>query len=398
MRATTCGRARALNLEGLVDVGLGDLDGCRASVRVVRPSSPAPLGDDFDARSRPAQHRVARPSCRGDLPLRPRAVCRRQCTLRRDRPDQRRPRLRPVPAPTWPAAWRPMRSRSSSKRSSRGPCCRGRRRTCCWPSPRRRSPRATGRARRQPRTRRVALLRQPVAVTSTGCRRTCSPLTARTEAAELPRRPPAPAGGASRRPLPARRRSPSSPQALLLGARLAECGPLTPGGRADGGLARRGSRLPRSDRPARSGSWAGSPSRSAVRSTATSAACCGRATSGSGRSTSTGPRSAARSCAPSRRATAPDWPSSGPARHSPRVTRASCCAGPSGGVPPPSPIPSAVDQHDPATTADLAALRAQHRVLPRRAPTGRRPTGSRPAPPGSSSPCGSACSTCAAPA
>ena len=52
------------------------------------------------------------------------------------------------------------------------------------------------------------------------------------------------------------------------------------------------------------------------------------------RSTRTRPPSAATSCAPCRRATAPTWPSSAPARRSPRVTHGSCCGGPSGGARP----------------------------------------------------------------
>ena len=109
---------------------------------------------------------------------------------------------------------------------------------------------------------------------------------------------------------------------------------------------------------------------------ATAAGCSGRATSGCVRSTSTRRPSAARSCAPSCPATAPSSPSSAPGRRWRRATPGGCCSGPSGGAPPLR-VPPTVARHDPATVADLAALRAQHQRLAEARATGSAPTSCR---------------------
>ena len=158
-------------------------------------------------------------------------------------------------------------------------------------------------------------------------------------------------------------RAPQLPQALLARCRSGEPGPVGSCGR-DSRPTGSPRRRPTAARPpvpsGRSAGWR-RPGRATL--AGDSAVCCAPASSACARSTSTGPPSAARSCGPGLPATVRPWPSSAPGPRWPAVTRDSCCGGPNGGVPRPSPRPLGSARHDARTAADLAALRAQRRRL-----------------------------------
>ncbi len=208
--------ARALNLEGIASFEMGDLGRAASAFEEVRRLCRPSWATSGASRS-PCTTRAGSTSS--------------AATSREPSNVWRTPELGSTPwgspastwsptgaTSTWPPVSLPMPSPSSSRRSLPGPCNRGSRRTCSCRSPRPRSRRATGRVpRRQPARRHGCS--GPSPATSTGC----GPISCRSPHVLEGGDPPARLLRRAERLVAAAReaRIPELPQALIQGARLA---------------------------------------------------------------------------------------------------------------------------------------------------------------------------------
>ena len=239
---TTCGAARvlfdgggrrrvasacALNLEGLATSGSVTSTAARQAFAAYARD---PLARGSTATPDLRQHNT------GVDGLPPRATCRSRwsCTPRRARASTRSGSPASTSsttgaAPTSPPAW-PTDALDVVEQAlvARPLLPARRRRTCCWRSPRRRSRRATGRARRSAADEAGRLFRRQSPSRAPAAGRTCSP-SRPVPSREAARRRPC-CGGRSASSTRLREAQVAElPQALLLGARLARARSARPG-------------------------------------------------------------------------------------------------------------------------------------------------------------------------